>query len=41
MSENNNPQPKTDKPQQPQPPNTIGRPHKTELINSKQQPTKP
>lgn len=34
MSENNNPQPKTKK----QPPNTIGKPPKTEFINSEQQP---
>lgn len=38
MSENNNSQSKTDKPQ---PPTTIGRPTKTELIKSKQQPPKP
>ncbi|WP_322730766.1 hypothetical protein [Nostoc sp. ChiQUE01b] len=33
MSENNKPQPKTKK----QPPNTIGKPPKTEFINSEQQ----
>lgn len=36
MSENNNPQPKTKK----QPPNTIGKPPKTEFINSNQQSTR-
>lgn len=34
MSQNNNPQSKTKKPQ---PPKTIGKPVKTELINSEQQ----
>ncbi|WP_335105970.1 hypothetical protein [Nostoc sp.] len=34
MSENNNPQPATKK----QPPKTIGKPPKTELISSEQQP---
>lgn len=38
MSENNNSQPKTNKPQ---PPKTIGKPPKTEFINSEQQPKTP
>lgn len=37
MSENNNPQPTTKK----QPPKTIGKPPKTELISSEQQPKTP
>ncbi|MHC5939556.1 hypothetical protein [Nostoc sp.] len=42
MNENDNPQPD---PQptanRPQPPNTLGKPVKTEFINSEQQPTAP
>lgn len=38
MSENDNPQPTEDRPQ---PPKTIGKPVKTEFINSEQQPKTP
>ncbi|MEH1935508.1 MAG: hypothetical protein V7L14_17780 [Nostoc sp.] len=37
MNENDNPQPDP----QPQPPDTLGKPGKTEFINSEQQPTAP
>ncbi|MEH2015807.1 hypothetical protein [Nostoc sp.] len=36
MSDNHNPQPQKNRPQ---PPKTIGKPSKTEFINSEQQPT--
>ncbi|MCW5319112.1 hypothetical protein GTQ43_37540 [Nostoc sp. KVJ3] len=43
MAQNDNPQPEPQEPQptgdRPQPPKTIGKPVKTEFINSSQQPT--
>ncbi|MEH2162863.1 MAG: hypothetical protein V7K38_18000 [Nostoc sp.] len=40
MSENDNPQPETQpRENRPQPPKTIGKPIKTEFIQSEQQPT--